>query len=172
MYFLSEQNWSKTPLVSKLKELAERRKLEDLTIGPVLTFTTEAMLEHMENLLQIPGSKLLFGGKELKNHSIPSIYGALEPTAVYVPIEEILKDNKTYELVTKEIFGPFQIVTEYKKDQLPLVLEALERMHAHLTAAVVSNDPIFLQANLFTIIINQSLILYPFDIDVTNLCRK
>lgn len=67
------------------------------------------MLEHMENLLQIPGSKLLFGGKELKNHSIPSIYGALEPTAVYVPIEEILKDNKTYELVTKEIFGPFQV---------------------------------------------------------------
>ncbi|KAL9284319.1 Delta-1-pyrroline-5-carboxylate dehydrogenase 12A1 [Arabidopsis thaliana] len=144
MLFVHE-NWSKTPLVSKLKELAERRKLEDLTIGPVLTvsfivspsvFTTEAMLEHMENLLQIPGSKLLFGGKELKNHSIPSIYGALEPTAVYVPIEEILKDNKTYELVTKEIFGPFQIVTEYKKDQLPLVLDALERMHAHLTAAV------------------------------------
>ncbi|WZZ44407.1 hypothetical protein YC2023_040666 [Brassica napus] len=74
----------------------------------------------MENLLQIPGSKLLFGGKPLKKHSIPSIYGALEPTAVYVPIEEILKDSKTYELVTKEIFGPFQIVTEYKKDQLPL----------------------------------------------------
>lgn len=67
------------------------------------------MLEHMENLLQIPGSKLLFGGKPLKNHSIPSIYGALEPTAVYVPIEEILKDSKTYELVTKEIFGPFQV---------------------------------------------------------------
>ncbi|ESQ31669.1 hypothetical protein EUTSA_v10003935mg [Eutrema salsugineum] len=144
MLFMHE-NWSKTPLVSKLKELAARRKLEDLTIGPVLTFTTEAMLEHMENLLQIPGSKLLFGGKPLKNHSIPSIYGALEPTAVYVPIEEILKDSKTYELVTKEIFGPFQIVTEYKKDQLPLVLDALERMHAHLTAAVVSNDPIFIQ---------------------------
>ncbi|CAA7035053.1 unnamed protein product [Microthlaspi erraticum] len=144
MLFIHE-NWVKTSLVSKLKELAERRKLEDLTIGPVLTFTTEAMLEHTENLLQIPGSKLLFGGKPLKNHSIPSIYGALEPTAVYVPIEEILKDSKTYELVTKEIFGPFQIVTEYKKDQLPLVLDALERMHAHLTAAVVSNDPIFIQ---------------------------
>lgn len=139
------ENWSKPPLLSKLKDLAGRRKLEDLTIGPVLTFTTEAMLEHMENLLKIPGSKLLFGGKPLKNHSIPSIYGALEPTAVYVPIEEILKDSKTYELVTKEIFGPFQIVTEYKKDQLPLVLDALERMHAHLTAAVVSNDPIFIQ---------------------------
>lgn len=68
----------------------------------------------MENLLQIPGSKLLFGGKELKNHSIPSVYGALEPTAVYVPIEEILKDSKTYELVTKEIFGPFQVKPQYR----------------------------------------------------------
>ncbi|KAL0686238.1 hypothetical protein Bca4012_053086 [Brassica carinata] len=136
------ENWAKTSLVSKLKDLAGRRKLEDFTIGPVLTFTTEAMLEHMENLLQIQGSKLLFGGKRLKNHSIPSVYGALEPTAVYVPIEEILKDSKNYELVTKEIFGPFQIVTEYKKDQLPLVLDALERMHAHLTAAEVIGNSV------------------------------
>ncbi|KAJ4834219.1 hypothetical protein Tsubulata_047707 [Turnera subulata] len=108
-------------------------------------FTTDAMLEHMNKLLQIPGSKLLFGGKPLVNHSIPSIYGAIRPTAVYVPLEEVLKD-KNFELVTREIFGPFQIVTEYKDDQLPMVLHALERMHAHLTAAVVSNDPLFLQA--------------------------
>ncbi|WCJ37516.1 aldehyde dehydrogenase 12A1 [Euphorbia peplus] len=45
----------------------------------------------------------------------------------------------------REIFGPFQIVTEYKKDQPPLFLDALEKIYAHLTAAVVSNDPIFLQ---------------------------
>ncbi|GLU12327.1 hypothetical protein SLE2022_290150 [Rubroshorea leprosula] len=138
------ENWSSSSLISKLKDLAQRRKLEDLTIGPVLTFTTEAMLEHKNKLLKIPGSKLLFGGEPLKNHSIPSVYGALKPTAIYVPLEEILKEGN-YELVTREIFGPFQIVTEYKKDQLPLVLDALERMHAHLSAAVVSNDPIFLQ---------------------------
>ncbi|KAG6635400.1 hypothetical protein CIPAW_11G039500 [Carya illinoinensis] len=110
MLFMHE-NWSRTSLVSKIRDLAERRNLEDLTIGPVLTFTTEAMLEHMSKLLQIP---------------------------------EILKKN-TYELVTREIFGPFQIVTDYKRDQLPMVLDAVERMHAHLTAAVVSNDPLFLQ---------------------------
>ncbi|KAJ6293938.1 hypothetical protein OIU76_022084 [Salix suchowensis] len=98
----------------------------------------------MNKLLQIPGSKLLFGGKPLEKHSIPSIYGALKPTAIYVPLEEILR-AKNYELVTREIFGPFQVITEYKKDQLPLVLDALERMHAHLTAAVVSNDVLFLQ---------------------------
>ncbi|KAL5747399.1 hypothetical protein ACOSP7_024399 [Xanthoceras sorbifolium] len=138
------ENWSSTSLMSKMKDLAERRKLEDLTIGPVLTFTTEAMLEHVNKLLQISGSKVLFGGEALKNHSIPPIYGALKPTAIYVPLEEIVKDNN-YELVMREIFGPFQIVTEYKQDQLPMVLNALERMHAHLTAAVVSNDPLFLQ---------------------------
>jgi 1-pyrroline-5-carboxylate dehydrogenase len=38
-----------------------------------------------------------------------------------------------------------QILTEYKDEDLPLVLEACERMHAHLTAAVVSNDVLFLQ---------------------------
>ncbi|XP_019464489.1 PREDICTED: delta-1-pyrroline-5-carboxylate dehydrogenase 12A1, mitochondrial-like [Lupinus angustifolius] len=138
------ENWSQTSLISKLKDLAERRKLEDLTVGPVLTFTTDSMLEHVNKLLEIPGSKLLFGGQPLKDHSIPSIYGAIKPTAVYVPLEEIVK-GKNYELVTKEIFGPFQIVTDYKSSQLPIVLDALERMHAHLTAAVVSNDPLFLQ---------------------------
>ncbi|CAM8982284.1 unnamed protein product [Rhodiola kirilowii] len=138
------ENWSKSSFLSKLKDLAERRKLEDLTIGPVLTLTTEAMLEHANNLLKISGSKLLFGGEALENHSIPSIYGAIKPTAIYVPLEEILKDEN-FDLVTKEIFGPFQIVTDYKQNQLPMVLDALERMHAHLTAAVVSNDQMFLQ---------------------------
>ncbi|QHO51658.1 Delta-1-pyrroline-5-carboxylate dehydrogenase 12A1 [Arachis hypogaea] len=139
------ENWASTSLVSKLKGLAERRKLEDLTIGPVLTFTTESMMDHMKQLLEIPGSKLLFGGKPLEGHSIPPIYGAIKPTAIYVPLEEIVKD-KNYELVTKEIFGPFQIITDYKSSQLPTVLDTLEKMHAHLTAAVVSNDPLFLQA--------------------------
>lgn len=141
---IMHENWSKTSLVSKLKELAERRKLADLTIGPVLTVTTDALLEHTKNLLEIPGSKLLFGGQPLENHKIPQIYGAIKPTAVYVPLEEIVKD-KNYDLVTKEIFGPFQVVTDYKNHQLPIVLEALEKMHAHLTAAIVSNDPLFLQ---------------------------
>ncbi|PIN21105.1 Aldehyde dehydrogenase [Handroanthus impetiginosus] len=138
------ENWSRSSLIHKLTDLAARRKLDDLTVGPVLTFTTEAMLDHVKKLLEIKGSKLLFGGEALQNHSIPKIYGAIKPTAVFVPLEEILKDNN-YELVMKEIFGPFQVVTEYKHNQLHLVLNALERMHAHLTAAVVSNDPLFVQ---------------------------
>ncbi|KAG6484439.1 delta-1-pyrroline-5-carboxylate dehydrogenase 12A1, mitochondrial-like [Zingiber officinale] len=138
------ENWTASELLSKIQHLAERRTLQDLTIGPVLTFTTESMLEHVDSLLKIPGSKLLFGGQELENHSIPKIYGALKPTAVFVPLEEMLKPHN-FELATKEIFGPFQIVTYYKHDQLTEVLDVCERMHAHLTAAVVSNDPLFLQ---------------------------
>lgn len=138
------ENWGKSSLIDKMTELAARRKLDDLTVGPVLTVTTEAMLDHAKKLLQIPGSRLLFGGEALQNHSIPKIYGAIKPTAIFVPLEEILKDEH-YRLVTKEIFGPFQVVTEYKDNQLPLVLNALEKMHAHLTAAVVSNDILFLQ---------------------------
>ncbi|KAG8086202.1 hypothetical protein GUJ93_ZPchr0010g10647 [Zizania palustris] len=141
------KNWSSSGLLDKMKILSERRKLEDLTIGPVLTVTTASMIEHMNNLLKIPGSKILFGGEPLENHSIPEIYGAFKPTAVFVPLSEILKSDN-FELVTKEIFGPFQVVTEYSEDQLEMVLEACERMNAHLTAAVVSNDPLFLQAIL------------------------
>ncbi|VAH09840.1 unnamed protein product [Triticum turgidum subsp. durum] len=138
------KNWSSSGLLEKMKKLSERRKLEDLTIGPVLTVTTATMIEHMNNLLKIPGSEVLFGGEPLENHSIPEIYGAFKPTAVFVPLVEILK-NGNFELVTKEIFGPFQVVTEYSEEQLDLVLEACERMNAHLTAAVVSNDKLFLQ---------------------------
>lgn len=66
------------------------------------------MLGHMKKLLEIKGSKLLFGGEALENHSIPAVYGAIKPTAVFIPLEEILKENN-YDLVTKEIFGPFQV---------------------------------------------------------------
>ncbi|XLR35322.1 hypothetical protein S83_063222, partial [Arachis hypogaea] len=37
-------NWASTSLVSKLKGPAERKKLEDLTIGPVLT-TVESYIQ-------------------------------------------------------------------------------------------------------------------------------
>lgn len=54
----------------------------------------------------------------------------------------MLKDEN-YNLCTTEIFGPFQIVVEYDDQELDLVLQALERTHAHLTAAIVSKDILF-----------------------------
>ena len=53
------------------------------------------------------GARLAFGGKPLEGHTIPKQYGAIQPTAVFVPLQEMLKDNN-FELVTTEVFGPVQ----------------------------------------------------------------
>eukprot|EP00775_Hariotina_reticulata_P010386 gene10386-10544_t len=136
-------NWSKAGLLDKMKARAQSRQLSDLTVGPVLTWTTQAMLDHMNQLLELPGAKLLWGGQPLVEHNIPECYGALQPTAVFVPLKA-LKDPAAFKLVTTEVFGPFQVVTEYDDNELRMVLDLLENMSHHLTAAVVSNDITFL----------------------------
>jgi len=78
----------------------------------VLTWTTDAILAHTRRLLDIPGAKLLWGGAPLEGHSIPSCYGAVEPTAVSVPLAA-LRDREHFEAATTEVFGPFQVVVEY-----------------------------------------------------------
>lgn len=50
---------------------------------------------------------MAFGGKPLEGHTIPDVYGAIQPTAVFVPLEQILKDDN-FALVTTEVFGPVQ----------------------------------------------------------------
>ena len=138
----AHENWLAAGLLEDLECRAAQRKLDDLTIGPVLTHTTQNILEHTRRLAAIPGARVLFGAHELKQHTIPPQYGAVAPTAVFVPLAELVKPAH-YALCTTEIFGPFQVVTSFSDSQVPLVLEALERMHHHLTAAVVSNDPVF-----------------------------
>jgi len=94
--------------VDKLAQKAAGRNTEDQTIGPILSWTTEAMLGHVEALRMIPGASLAFGGERLEGHSIPKQYGAITPTAVFVPLAEILKPEN-FELVTTEVFGPVQV---------------------------------------------------------------
>jgi 1-pyrroline-5-carboxylate dehydrogenase len=141
----AHSNWVKAGVLDKIKALAARRTLADLTVGPVLTWTTEAMLGHVKKLLAIPGARVLFGGKELNGgkHTIPKRYGALEPTAVFVPLKEMLKPGN-YEVATTEVFGPLQVVTEWSDGEAPLLIDAIERMSHHLTAGIVSNDPLFI----------------------------
>lgn len=136
------ENWTQAGLLDKIQVNAAQRRLDDLTIGPVLTHTTENILEHVARLLDIPGARLLFGGKELPTHNIPKKYGAVEPTAVFVPLDQLLHDQH-FATCCKELFAPFQVVTEYSDATLDSVLEACEQMSHHLTAAVVSNDPVF-----------------------------
>ena len=136
------ENWMKLGLLQKIAELAAKRTIKDLTIGPVLTWTNEMIEEHINKLLNIRGAKVQFGGKRLSGHSIPSCYGSFEPTAIYVPLESILPN---VDVVTTEVFGPLQVTTTWKsKDDLKLLLNICNRMEHHLTAGVVDNDPDFL----------------------------
>jgi len=135
-------NWAKAGLLERIGDIASKRKLEDLSIGPVLSHSTAEMMEHKDKLLKIPGAYTCFGGNELKNHTTPAKYGMMEPTAVFVPLKEILKPEN-FDACMTEIFGPFQVITEYNDDTLEDVLEATERIPHHLSAAVVSNDQRF-----------------------------
>jgi 1-pyrroline-5-carboxylate dehydrogenase len=140
----AHKNWVEGGLFERLRQLAQRRHIHDLTLGPILSVTNQELDAQRDRLLQIPGAKLLFGGEHLKEHSFPTIYGAYLPTAVYVPIQEMLKEEH-FSSVCTEMFAPFQVITSWDDSQLPLVLQACEKMDLHLTAAVVSNDPFFLQ---------------------------
>ena len=51
----AHENWAKAGIYDKLGELAARRNLSDLSIGPVLTHTNESILGHMNRLLEILG---------------------------------------------------------------------------------------------------------------------
>jgi len=133
-------NWMKA-LLPKLAGLAARRGLENLSLGPVLTWTNARIQQHVDALRSIPGASLLFGGRALENHSIPDCYGAYEATAVQVPLDAVAGEH--FERVTRELFGPFQVVVPYGDDDLPTVLGIIESVPQHLTAAVVSADTLF-----------------------------
>lgn len=131
------ENWLPS-LLPKLESLASRRNLTDLTIGPVLSWRNSRIKSHIDAVLDVPGAELLFGGKALDNHKIPDCYGAYEPTAIRVPITELL--GRHYELLTTELFGPFQIVVSYNDRDIDSVLALFEKISHHLTAAIVSSD--------------------------------
>jgi len=133
------ENWTKAGFVERIADIASKRKLSDLSIGPILSHNNKEMLDHCAALLKIPGARLAFGGKELQNHTVPAKYGMFEPTAIFVPLQELLKEEN-FDLCMTEMFAPFQVLTEYNDASLDTVLEALERIPAHLTAALVSNN--------------------------------
>jgi 1-pyrroline-5-carboxylate dehydrogenase len=140
----AHENWVKAGFFDKIKERAEKRSLKSLTISPVMTWTNEQIQNHIDNLLKIPGTKVLFGGEPVKEkHNIPKCYGSYKPTAVYVPLKEF-NNTDNFKTITKEVFGPVQIVTEYNDKSLDNIIEYVNSLNAYLTAGVVSNCPRFL----------------------------
>ena len=131
-------NWLLFDFLDKIEDLAKKRNLNDLSIGPVLTWNNKQIEKHINEVLKIPNSKLLFGGKRIESE-IPMKYGSFEPTAIHIPINSINEDN--FKLISKELFGPFQIVINY--ENVDDVINLVNKLPHHLTAAVVSNDPIF-----------------------------
>ncbi|MBT8093434.1 MAG: aldehyde dehydrogenase family protein [Gammaproteobacteria bacterium] len=134
------ENWA-GPLLPKIAELSARRSLDDLTVGPVLTWTNAHIRAHIDAVLAIDGAELVCGGAELVGHEIPDCYGAYEPTAIRVPLEAL--QGEDFDIAATELFGPFQIVVTWGDGDLDTVLGLCERMQNHLTAAVVSADVLF-----------------------------
>jgi 1-pyrroline-5-carboxylate dehydrogenase len=128
-------NWAEAVL-PKLKTLADRRSLDGLSVGPVLSWSNQQIRSHIDAVLEIPGTELLFGGSELTDHNIPDVFGAYKPTAIRAPLAALCDGH--FELLTTELFGPFQIVVSFGDDDVDAVLGLFERMSNHLTAAVVS----------------------------------
>ena len=125
-----------------MKAQAQKRSLTDLTVGPILSWTNDKIKAHIEAILELDGTSILWGGNPLKDHTIPACYGAWEPTAIFVPLKHF-RGEKKRKLLTTELFGPFQIITEFGDSQhndIDKVLEVLETLPHHLTAACVSND--------------------------------
>ena len=46
----AHKNWMEAGIVEKLKKLAERRNLSDLTIGPVLTWNNKQIKEIIDKV--------------------------------------------------------------------------------------------------------------------------
>jgi len=141
---IAHENWMELGIVDKLAAQAAKRSFSDLSIGPVLTWDTARIQAHINACLAIPGASLAFGGKVVEGHTVPDCYGMVEPTAVFVPLKAMLESDEVFDLATTELFGPFQIITSYKEEELPQVLQLLNKVKNHLTAGIVSNDNQFL----------------------------
>ena len=134
------QNWERTNLIERLKELANQRNIHDLSIGPTLTWDNTQIKSHINQILcHVKNSKLVFGGDEIENHTIPVVYGSMKPTAVKLDILDI--NERNFKLISKELFGPFQLIITY--DDIEHVIHFINKLPHHLTAAVVSNNPHF-----------------------------
>ena len=67
----------------------------------------------------------------------------IEPTAIKAPLNELLGNN--FELLTTELFGPFQVIVEYNDNDIPAITSVLEKIPNRLTAAIVSKSIAFQQ---------------------------
>jgi len=94
------ENWQRAGFVDSLKATAAKRSLADLSAGPVLSWSTARMLDHVEAVSRLPGARVVFGGAKLPgSEAFPEQYGGLEPTAVEVPLSTMLASDENFATV-------------------------------------------------------------------------
>ena len=135
----AHSEWVRAGLWEKLEAHAAVRTLGNLSIGPLLTWSDQRIRGHLKKLLVIPGARLLFGGKpEARIYRIPDAYGCWRPTAVFIPLSQIAPH---FSLVTQEVFGPVQIVTEWdSRNDLESIIYIANRIRHHLAGGIVGRD--------------------------------
>jgi len=68
----AHDSWLKRGLLHHFKIASAKRNFQDLSIGPVMTWNNERIESHLNRVLSIPKSQLVFGGKPLLDkHSVP-----------------------------------------------------------------------------------------------------
>lgn len=78
----AHEDWIKAGFIEKIKAYAEKRTFETLSIVPILTWSNKRIQSHVDAVLKIPGSRLLFGGEAITNTKVPEQYGLYKPTAI------------------------------------------------------------------------------------------
>ena len=140
---LMHSNWKQAGVLEKLAIRTAGRKLSDLTISPIMSVTNQDIETRIKDLLTLSGSQIIVGGKKVASENcVPINYGLFEPTIIQIPFEHF-KRIENHDLLFKELFGPLLIVTEYNDTNLDDVVQITEAIKFHLTAAIVSNDPKF-----------------------------
>jgi len=163
------ENWlrnspiEKSEFIHDLAQLTQGRSVEDLSLGPILGHDRESCRKHLDILLSLPGAKLLFGGQvsrdgmavpshealsvrpggEFGPIKVPSMYGLMAPSAVFVPLKSLMALPKGHSAFN-ELFGPLQLVTAFNDSSLDDLLKLVDSFSHHLTAGVVSNESKFL----------------------------
>lgn len=103
----AHSSWLKRGLISKFKDLSAKRTIEDLTVGPVLSWNNAQLKQALNDAMSLEGSQLLFGGEELQEkNTIPDVYGSFQPTCVKIKLDSIMASDVNFGVATQEVFGP------------------------------------------------------------------
>jgi hypothetical protein len=72
-YWINTKDSNGKGLYDKLKERVSKRNLDDGSITPSMTVSTESLQNHVNNLLQLDGAYVLFGGKPISQKDTSKI---------------------------------------------------------------------------------------------------